>query len=99
VLLLDTCYVTVRHVSDPRIRDWMLMGGPVPLVAILITYLYFCKSAGQRWMKDRQPFDLKYVLIVYNAIMVAFNIWFVKEVSLWPCLSPSEVTYFISFCH
>jgi len=60
----------------------MLMGGPVPLLTILITYLYFCKSAGPRWMKARQPFDLKYALIVYNAIMVGFNIWIVIEVRL-----------------
>jgi len=69
----------------------MLMGGPVPLVTILITYLYFCKSAGQRWMKDRQPFDLKYALIVYNAIMVALNAWICYEVRLCglPYLPPN----------
>jgi len=80
--MFDTCYVTGRHVADPRVRDWMFMGGPVPLVTIVITYLYFCKSAGQRLMKDRQPFDLKYALIAYNAIMVAFSTWMVNEVRL-----------------
>jgi len=58
------------------------MSGPVPILAILITYLYFCKSAGPRWIKDRQPFDLKYVLIVYNAIMVVYSTWMVHEVRL-----------------
>jgi hypothetical protein len=57
----------------------MLISGPVPLLTILITYLYFCKSAGPRWMKDRQPFDLKYVMIVYNAIMIVYNTWMVHE--------------------
>ena len=82
MLLLDTCYVTGHHVTDPRTTDWMLMSGPVPLLTILITYLYFCKSAGPRWMKARQPFDLKYVLIVYNAIMVVFSTWILNEVRL-----------------
>jgi hypothetical protein len=31
-------------------------------------------------MKDRKPFDLKYVLMVYNALQVAFSIWLVYEV-------------------
>lgn len=65
--------------SDPRTKDWMLMSGPVPLLTILITYFYFCTTAGPRWMKDRKPFDLKYVLMVYNAFQVAFSIWLVHE--------------------
>jgi len=60
----------------------MLMSGPVPLLTILITYQYFCISAGPRWMKDRKPFDLKYVLIVYNAVQVVFSIYLVNEVRL-----------------
>jgi hypothetical protein len=49
-------------------------------MTILITYNYFCSSAGPRWMKDRKPFDLKYVMIVYNAVQVVFSIWLVNEV-------------------
>jgi hypothetical protein len=60
----------------------MLMSGPVPLLTILITYQYFCISAGPRWMKDRKPFDLKYVLIVYNAVQVVFSVCLVNEVRL-----------------
>jgi hypothetical protein len=33
-------------------------------------------------MKDRKPFDLKNVLIVYNAVQVVFSIWLVNEVRL-----------------
>jgi len=33
-------------------------------------------------MKDRKPFDLKYVLIVYNAVQVVFSVWLVNEVRL-----------------
>ena len=76
------CHVTDRHVADPRTKDWMFMSGPMPLLTILITYHYFCTSAGPRWMKDRKPFDLKYVLIVYNALQVIFSIWLVYEVRL-----------------
>jgi hypothetical protein len=38
-------------------------------------------------MKDRKPFGLKYVLVVYNAVQVVFSIWLVNEVRL--CCLPS----------
>ncbi|KDR12083.1 elongation of very long chain fatty acids protein AAEL008004-like [Zootermopsis nevadensis] len=65
--------------SDPRTKDWALMSSPMPLLTILTTYLYFSASAGPRWMKDRKPFDLKYVLIAYNALQVVFSVWLVHE--------------------
>ena len=76
------CNVSGHHVADPRTNDWILVGGPLPLLMILIMYNYFCRSAGPRWMKDRKPFDLKYVLIVYNAVQVVFSAWLVNEVRL-----------------
>ena len=76
------CNVAGHHVADPRTNDWMFVGGPLPLLTILITYTYFCISAGPRWMKDRKPFDLKYVLIVYNAVLVVFSAWMLNEVRL-----------------
>jgi len=68
----------------------MLMSGLLPIVTIIFVYNYFCSSVGPRWMKDRQPFDLKYVLIVYNVVQVVFNIWLFNEVRLCglPCLPP-----------
>jgi hypothetical protein len=49
-------------------------------------------------MKDRQPFDLKYVLIVYNAIMVVFSTWLLKEVRVCGLASlPLKQNFFISF--
>jgi len=77
-----SCNDVGHHVADPRTNNWILMGTPLPLLTILITYNYFCRSAGPRWMKDRQPFDLKYVLIVYNAVQVVFSAWLVNEVRL-----------------
>jgi hypothetical protein len=72
------------------------MSGPVPLLTILITYLYFCTSAGPRWMKDRKPFDLKYVLMVYNMLQVAFSIWLVYEVR--HAVSPPQGSAFFKQC-
>jgi hypothetical protein len=72
--------VTSLHVADPGTRDWIIVGGPIPILTILITYPYFCISAGSRWMKDRIPFDFKYVVMVYNTMQAVFSMWFVNKV-------------------
>lgn len=65
--------------EDPRTKDWFLCNTITPIATILVTYLYFCKYAGPQYMKDRKPYDLKYVLIVYNLFQVLFSIYLVYE--------------------
>lgn len=65
--------------SDPRTQQWLLVSSPGPLLTILATYLYFCISAGPRYMKDRKPYDLKTVIQCYNAIQVALSVFLVYE--------------------
>ncbi|XP_018327714.1 elongation of very long chain fatty acids protein AAEL008004 [Agrilus planipennis] len=65
--------------SDPRTAQWLLMSSPGPLFTILATYLYFCISAGPRYMKDRKPYELKNLIILYNAVQVAMSIFLVYE--------------------
>jgi elongation of very long chain fatty acids protein 7 len=67
---------------DPRTQTWFLCGSMTPLIIILATYLYFCMSAGPRFMKNRKPFDLKNLIIAYNAIQVVLSCVIVYEVSL-----------------
>jgi len=38
-------------------------------------YIYWVKIAGPKYMKDRKPFDLKSILIVYNLAQVIFSTW------------------------
>ena len=64
---------------DKRTKSWLLTDTPGPLFTILGTYLYFCLYAGPRFMKDRKPFQLKNVLIWYNAIQVALSVVLVWE--------------------
>lgn len=65
--------------ADPRTKRWFLSDTPGPLFIILGTYLYFCLYAGPRFMKDRKPFQLKSVLIWYNAIQVILSVILVWE--------------------
>lgn len=39
------------------------------------TYVYFVLSWGPSLMKNRAPFELKWVLIYFNAIQIIFNLF------------------------
>lgn len=41
----------------------------------------FVLYLGPKWMKNRKPFDLKYVIILYNVLQVYHNYWMISTVS------------------
>ncbi|TDG51454.1 hypothetical protein AWZ03_002249 [Drosophila navojoa] len=65
--------------SDPRTRDYPLMSSPFPTIAISLAYAYFVKVLGPKLMENRKPFELRKVLIVYNAAQVIFSAWLFYE--------------------
>ncbi|CAB3377392.1 very long chain fatty acid elongase AAEL008004-like [Cloeon dipterum] len=65
--------------ADPRTREWFLVDSPGVLFTILASYLYFCNIAGPRMMKNKKPFQLKGVLIAYNAFQVVFSAYIAWE--------------------
>ncbi|CAL7952338.1 unnamed protein product [Xylocopa violacea] len=65
--------------NDPRTEDWFLVSAPGPLAIILVSYIYFCTSAGPRYMKNRKPYELRNVLIVYNFAQVLLSIYLFYE--------------------
>ena len=58
------------------------MSSPFPTLFIVAFYIYFVKSLGPRWMKDRPAYELKTAIIIYNAIQVLFSVWLVYTVSI-----------------
>ncbi|XP_046467904.1 very long chain fatty acid elongase 7-like [Neodiprion pinetum] len=64
---------------DPRTNEWFLLSGAGPITIILVAYIYICTSAGERYMKDKQPYDLRKILIVYNFIQILISIYIFKE--------------------
>lgn len=77
--LMDEFNNFMETKSDPRTAKWLLMSSPVPLLTIIISYLYFSAYAGPRYMKDRKPFELKNVIILYNFVQVVMSIFLVYE--------------------
>ncbi|KAL1431293.1 hypothetical protein MTO96_014315 [Rhipicephalus appendiculatus] len=69
-------YQAVVASTDPRVKGWPLMGSPMTMLSIIAGYIYFVKVWGPNWMKGREPFQIKPVLIAYNLIMVALSTFF-----------------------
>lgn len=57
------------------------MQTPIPMSAILLSYLFFVLYLGPRIMANRKPFQLKEAMIVYNFALVALSTYIVYEVS------------------
>lgn len=55
------------------------MDNPLPTLAISTSYLLFL-WLGPKYMKNREPFQLRKTLIVYNFSMVFLNFFIFKEV-------------------
>ncbi|XP_064476030.1 very long chain fatty acid elongase 1-like [Ornithodoros turicata] len=71
---------TVLHMlfsgGDPRVRDWALMGSPVFIVSIVSAYLYFSLRLGPALMKNRPAFNIRPLVVAYNAVMVVLSVYF-----------------------
>ncbi|XP_008560615.1 elongation of very long chain fatty acids protein 7 [Microplitis demolitor] len=64
--------------KDPVVDSWFLMSSPGPVLAILATYLLFVLKVGPKMMESRPAFQLKNILILYNAFQVIFSVWLVS---------------------
>lgn len=58
------------------------MTSPWTLIAVLGGYLYFVNDFGRKCMRDRNPFELKLVMNIYNLIQVFANLFMVVMVSV-----------------
>jgi len=69
------------YVIDPRVKDWLWMQSPIPTLLLCMLYL-LCVAVGPKLMKNRKPFDLRYLLIIYNFSLVALSVYIVYQVCL-----------------
>ncbi|GAB6022954.1 hypothetical protein CHUAL_007044 [Chamberlinius hualienensis] len=63
---------------DARVEGWLLANSIKP-VLFLLTLYFIMVTYGPKWMKNRQPFKLKYILFVYNTSIAVFNYYIFKE--------------------
>uniref|UniRef100_A0A673HDY9 Elongation of very long chain fatty acids protein n=1 Tax=Sinocyclocheilus rhinocerous TaxID=307959 RepID=A0A673HDY9_9TELE len=60
--------------------EWPMMSSPLPTLGINVLYLLFL-WVGPLYMQNREPFQHRKTLIVYNFSMVLLNFYICKEVS------------------
>ncbi|XP_063704326.1 very long chain fatty acid elongase 4-like [Culicoides brevitarsis] len=66
--------------ADPEVDQWFLMKSPGPVFFILISYLSFVLFIGPRFMRNRKPFELKTIIIAYNAMQVVISAFLVTRI-------------------
>ncbi len=67
------------EVRDKRVDDWPLMASPWPTVTLCAAYVYCVTALGPTLMRDRQPFQLKNTILVYNLVQVLMSAYVVYE--------------------
>jgi len=60
---------------DTRLDGWFLMSSPWPVLAICILYWFIVRIVGPRFMRDRPPYDVQKIMIVYNFCQTFFSLW------------------------
>ncbi|CAG4936695.1 unnamed protein product [Colias eurytheme] len=67
------------------VDNWFLMGSPIPVMTIMISYWLFVLKLGPMYMKNRSPYPLINILGVYNVIqvMISFLICYQGTTFLW----------------
>jgi len=77
--VIDTYYDILDNKRDPRVDNWLFMASPWQTLAICLTYVYLVKVAGPKLMKNRDPYNLRGLLVSYNALQVVFSAWLFYE--------------------
>lgn len=65
----------ISILSDPRVENYPLLDSPLSIIAIISAYVYFVTSWGPSLMKNRKPFELKWILIIFNAFQILLNLF------------------------
>ena len=77
-------YFSLKYVcflSDKRVENWFLMQGYAPTLIITAVYVIFVTKIGPAFMANREPFQLKWPIVIYNFVCIAINFHIFSEVS------------------
>jgi elongation of very long chain fatty acids protein 7 len=77
--VLTQFYESVAKYGDERTKNLFLMDRPLTIVTICASYIVLVKFIGPKLMKNRKPFELNRIMMIYNVAQVVFNIWIFQE--------------------
>jgi len=67
--------------TDPRTAEWFWLRTPEPALLVCAAYLIFV-YVGPRLMANRQPLNIRGLIVVYNFAMVALSAYMFAEVGV-----------------
>lgn len=67
--------------ADPRIRDNLFMGSPLPTLIICFSYLYVVKKVLPDYMENRKPFNTRRIMLANNLWLFLASIYFFYQAS------------------
>ncbi|CAD7087451.1 unnamed protein product [Hermetia illucens] len=95
-LVLGTIYNYYHYLfyefEDPRMSPYFLVHSPIPVLSIIVLYLFFVLKWGPEYMQDRKPYDLKNVIKFYNLFQVCYNLYFATY-GLWNSYLQSNFSF------
>lgn len=63
--------VSISYISEPFIQT--VIRQPLFVAVVLYSYHYFVRNCGPAWMAGRKAFELRGLMLLYNAVQVAVN--------------------------
>ncbi|XP_797869.3 elongation of very long chain fatty acids protein 4 [Strongylocentrotus purpuratus] len=75
---ISDVYNSTLSKGDARVEEWPLMQSPLPCAIILVAYFIFL-HVGPKMMENQKPFELKPVLVLYNAALVLLSLYMCYE--------------------
>ncbi|XP_036141247.1 elongation of very long chain fatty acids protein 4 [Monomorium pharaonis] len=60
--------------TDPRTIKWTFISSPIPIISILLIYIYVVYF-GPQFMKNKKPYSLKTFIQCYNLFQIIANSW------------------------
>ena len=64
-----------------RVDNWLLMASPWPVLGLCMLYIFVVWYAGPAFMKHRQPYDIKLLMITYNLFQTLLSLWLFQKAS------------------
>ena len=75
-------YNQLWNIRDRRVDDWFLMSSIWPTVTLCVGYLYFTIFLGPRLMKNREPFEIKPLIQLYNVFVTLLSAYMFYEICM-----------------
>lgn len=66
--------------ADPRVRNFVFFGDPVPILSCYIFYIILCRLIIPMAMKDQKSLKLKKFSLILNFLIFGISIYFLIKV-------------------